>query len=280
MIAHSSLGNSPFERSRNLRDKILSGEISLGGYIKNRIYGTLHCASGKRMKLSNRVFFKDETEALAHGYRPCAHCMPEKYKRWMKNLIPKDGEVYFYPDLFTSAESDRLYDTLSKEITWKQEPIFIMGKSILQPRLTAWYGDTDKPYSYSGITMNPQPWTPALLEIKSKIEAIAGVSFTNALLNFYRDGQDSMGWHRDNEKELGINPVIGSVSFGSPRTFHLKHYHDKTLIEKIPLTHGSFLLMQGSTQHYWLHSIPKQLKITAGRINLTFRVIKIASSGL
>jgi alkylated DNA repair dioxygenase AlkB len=198
----------------------------------------------------------------------------------LENLIPRDGEVYFYPELFTKEDSDRLYETLSTAIAWKQEPVFIMGKSIPQPRLTAWYGDTDKSYSYSGITMSPHAWTPALLEIKAKIEAIAGVKFTNALLNFYRDGQDSMGWHRDNEKELGMNPVIGSVSFGSPRTFHLKHYQDKTLIEKISLTHGSFLLMQGSTQHHWLHSIPKQLKITAGRINLTFRIIKTASSGL
>lgn len=198
----------------------------------------------------------------------------------MENLIPKDGEVYFYPDLFSAEDSDRLYDTLSTDIAWKQEPIFIMGKSIPQPRLTAWYGDTDKPYSYSGITMQPHVWTAPLLEIKSKIEAIAGVTFTNALLNFYRDGRDSMGWHRDNEKELGINPVIGSVSFGSPRTFQLRHYQDKTLVEKIPLTHGSFLLMRGSTQHHWLHSIPKQLKVRAGRINLTFRIIKTASSGL
>ncbi|SEW45239.1 Alkylated DNA repair dioxygenase AlkB [Chitinophaga sp. YR573] len=191
----------------------------------------------------------------------------------MHNLLPKDGEVYFYPELFTAPESDYFFDILSKEIAWKQEPVFIMGRNILQPRLTAWYGDPDKPYSYSGITMQPHPWTPALMEIKSRIEAVAGVRFTSALLNFYRDGQDSMGWHRDNEKELGINPVIGSVSFGSPRTFALKHYTDKTLTEKIPLTHGSFLLMKGSTQHHWLHSIPKQLKVTAGRINLTFRII-------
>ncbi|SFD84393.1 Alkylated DNA repair dioxygenase AlkB [Chitinophaga sp. CF118] len=279
MIAHRSLGNTPFEISRNLKNKILSGEIALGGYRKNKIYGTLNCTSGKRMKIENRVFFKNEAEAIANGYRPCAHCLPEKYKHWMQNLLPEDGEVYFYPELFTTVESDRLYELLSREIEWKQEPIFIMGKSILQPRLTAWYGDIDKPYSYSGITMEPHHWTPALLEIKSKIETIAGVCFTSVLLNFYRDGKDSMGWHRDNEKELGVNPVIGSVSFGSPRTFCLKHYKEKTLIKKIPLTHGSFLLMKGSTQHHWLHSIPKQPGITGGRINLTFRVIKTARSG-
>jgi len=191
-----------------------------------------------------------------------------------RNLLPKDGEAYFYPSLFSTEESDRLYNALLTDIDWKQEPIFIMGKSILQPRLTAWYGDADKPYSYSGITMTPQIWTPALLEIRSRIEPLAGVTFSSVLLNYYRNGQDSMGFHRDNEKELGINPVIGSVSFGTPRNFVFKHYSDKTLSEKLSLTHGSFLLMTGSTQHHWLHGIPKQLKITEGRINLTFRVIK------
>jgi alkylated DNA repair dioxygenase AlkB len=197
----------------------------------------------------------------------------------MENLIPRDGEVYLYPELFTKEESDNFYTILSEEIAWKQEPVFMMGKQIMQPRLTAFYGDTDKPYSYSGITMQPHAWTPALCTIKSRIEKIAEVHFTNALLNYYRDGQDSMGYHRDNEKELGVNPVIGSVSFGSPRTFYLKHYTDKKLTEKIPLTHGSFLLMKGATQHHWLHSIPKQPKITAGRINLTFRIIKTARTG-
>lgn len=267
MITHSD--NNLFTIGR----QILTGEITLGGYKKNKIYGRIHCASGKRMKKENRVFFRDETDALLHGYRPCAHCMPEKYKYWMQNLLPKDGEVYFYPELFTAAESDRLFATLVSSIEWKQEPVFIMGKSILQPRLTAWYGDDDKPYSYSGITMSPHAWTPALLEIKTRIEAVADVTFTSVLLNFYRDGKDSMGYHRDNEKELGINPVIGSVSFGSPRNFLMKHYKKKTLTQKITLTHGSFLLMKGATQHHWMHSIPKQATITAGRINLTFRVI-------
>ncbi|MEX6686443.1 alpha-ketoglutarate-dependent dioxygenase AlkB [Danxiaibacter flavus] len=190
-----------------------------------------------------------------------------------KNLLPFDGEVYLFPALFTKEESSKLYDLLAESIQWKQEPIVIFGKQIMQPRLTAWYGDEQKPYSYSGITMHPHPWSKELLEIKHRIESVANHIFTSALLNFYRNGYDSMGWHKDNEKELGINPVIGSVSFGSDRTFCFKHAKEKTPTQKATLNSGSFLLMKGATQHHWLHSIPKEPKITEGRINLTFRTI-------
>lgn len=186
------------------------------------------------------------------------------------NLIPADGEVYFYPALFSPEESDQLFAALIENIQWKQEPVFIMGKEIMQPRLTAWYGDADKTYSYTGITMTPHAWTAELRLIKERIEKIAAHQFTSVLLNYYRDGKDSMGWHRDNEKELGKNPVIGSVSFGVPRHFHLKN---KDLRTKILLTHGSFLLMKCATQHHWYHSIQKELKVSGGRINLTFRTI-------
>lgn len=188
------------------------------------------------------------------------------------NLLPKDGEVYFYSSFFNEEESRGFFKTLEETIAWKQEPIKIMGKPIMQPRLTAWYGD-DHVYRYSGITMYPQPWTKELSEIKNRIEEACGHRFTNVLLNYYRDGRDSMGWHKDNEKELGINPVIGSVSFGTSRSFHFKHHADKNLKEKVLLTDGSFLLMAGSTQHHWFHSIPKAQKISEGRINLTFRTI-------
>lgn len=190
-----------------------------------------------------------------------------------ENLLPFDGITYFYPELFTPEESRDLFEILKNNTQWKQEPIKIMGREIMQPRLTAWYGDADKPYSYSGITMDPLSWTRELLMIKKRIEDVAQYHFTSALLNFYRDGKDSMGWHRDNEKELGKDPVIGSVSFGATRDFYLRHYKDKSLKIKVPLITGSFLLMAGSTQHYWYHSLPKSLKITEGRINITFRKI-------
>lgn len=190
-----------------------------------------------------------------------------------KNLLPFDGEVYLFPALFSAAESNALYELLSANIQWKQEPIVIFGREIMQPRLTAWYGDEQKPYSYSGITMHPHAWTKELLGIKHRIESVSNHTFTSALLNFYRNGSDSMGWHKDNEKELGINPVIGSVSFGAERTFCLKHGKEKKLSQKVVLRSGSFLLMKGVTQHHWLHSIPKEPKITQGRINITFRAI-------
>jgi alkylated DNA repair dioxygenase AlkB len=191
----------------------------------------------------------------------------------MQNLLPKDGEVYYYPDFFTKEESDRLFQELKTRVNWKQEPIKIFGREVMQPRLTAWYGDDDKPYSYSGITMHPEPWTPALDLIKERIEEVSGTRFTSALLNYYRNQQDSMGWHRDNEKELGPNPIIGSVSFGEAREFQFRHYYDKSIKQALLLTHGSFLLMKGSTQHYWEHALPKRSRVLGGRINLTFRKI-------
>ncbi|SKC86766.1 alpha-ketoglutarate-dependent dioxygenase AlkB family protein [Ohtaekwangia koreensis] len=189
-------------------------------------------------------------------------------------ILPKDGEVSFFPNLFTREESDVYFDVLMNEIPWKQEPIRIFGKTVMQPRLTAWYGDPGKHYSYSGITMSPANWTDALLKIKQRIETVSPVIFNSALLNLYRDQSDSMGWHRDNEKELGINPVIASVTFGATRRFLLRHYTDKDLKQSLALTHGSLLLMQGRTQHAWEHSVPKQSSIMGSRINITFRVIK------
>jgi alkylated DNA repair dioxygenase AlkB len=143
----------------------------------------------------------------------------------------------------------------------------------MQPRLTALYGDDNKSFSYSGITMKPYPWTEALIKIKQKIEIESGVVFTTALLNYYRNEKDSMGWHRDNEKELGPKPVIGSVSFGATREFQLRHYYEKNLRTSVELNHGSFLLMKNETQHHWEHAIPKKNKALDERINITFRVI-------
>ena len=144
---------------------------------------------------------------------------------------------------------------------------------MMQPRLTAFYGDPAKPYSYSGITMQVKPWNEGLLAIKNKIEEVAGVTFTGVLLNQYRNGLDSMGWHRDNEKELGINPVIGSVSFGATRKFQFRNFTEKKKLQSLELSNGSFLLMKGSTQHAWEHRVPKSREDIGIRINLTFRVL-------
>lgn len=197
----------------------------------------------------------------------------DTFKFTGNNILPKDGEVLFFPNYFSKADSDRLFKSLIDSILWQQDQIRIFGKMIDLPRLTAWYGEKDLSYAYSGISMKSNLWTPDLLEIKKHIEKEAKVNFTGVLLNLYRDGKDSVAWHCDDEKELGINPVIGSVSFGATRTFKFRHLQDK-IVEKVELTHGSFVLMQKETQHKWEHEIPKTSKRLTPRINLTFRVIQ------
>jgi len=184
-----------------------------------------------------------------------------------------DAEIIYYPQFFEKEQADIIFAKLVQEIPWQQDEIRVYGKIHPQPRLTALFGNEGKPYSYSNITMQPHPWNLLLQKIKMKIENIAAVNFTTVLLNQYRDGKDSNGWHTDNEKELGINPVIASLSFGAERTFQLKHNLDKDLKKSIILEHGSLLLMKGTTQHFWKHQIPKTAKPIGPRINATFRVI-------
>jgi len=187
------------------------------------------------------------------------------------NII--DGDIDYFPNLFTASESDNFFEKLKTDINWVQEEISFYGKTHNLPRLTAWYGDSDKRYTYSGITVNALPWSSLLLDIKEKIESVSNIAFNSVLLNFYRDGNDGVSWHSDDEKELGENPIIGSVSFGEIRPFQLKHkFLDEKI--KIELNHGSFLLMKGETQHNWVHQIPKTKKQIKERINLTFRIIK------
>ena len=185
-----------------------------------------------------------------------------------------DADLVFYPSYFTKQESDAFFEELQSHTKWTQEQIRIYGKTIQVPRLTAWYGDDDTSYSYSGITMTAEPWTPTLREIKEKTEKTTDKVFNSVLMNLYRDGQDSVSWHSDDEAELGRNPVIGSVSFGGDRNFQFKHRYSTGLRHEIRLSHGSFLLMKGPTQHYWSHQIPKTKKPCCPRINLTFRVIE------
>jgi alkylated DNA repair dioxygenase AlkB len=184
-----------------------------------------------------------------------------------------NGEYIYIPNFFTTSESNIYFQILKNDILWKQESMNIYGKHVLFPRLTSWYGDNDKPYSFSGIMLRPNSWTDELLEIKRKIEPIAKNRFNSVLLNRYRNGNDSISWHTDAEKELGLNPIIGSVNFGATRKFQLRHINTKEKIE-IDLTHGSLLIMKGELQHYWQHQVPKTTKNVNERINLTFRVIK------
>jgi alkylated DNA repair dioxygenase AlkB len=194
--------------------------------------------------------------------------------RACERLDMPDAEVILYRAFFPREQSNAFYDDLRCKANWKQEQIKFYGKLIDLPRLTAWYGDEGKSYTYSGITVAPDPWIPSLLVIKRAIEAVSGVVFNSVLLNFYRGERDSVAWHADDEPELGNNPVIGSVSFGGIRSFQFKHKRDKALRKKIELAHGSYLLMKGATQHHWLHQVPKETKPRTPRINLTFRVIQ------
>ncbi|MFB9052977.1 alpha-ketoglutarate-dependent dioxygenase AlkB [Formosa undariae] len=188
-------------------------------------------------------------------------------------LKMKDAEVIYFPAFFNSSEADFYFKSLLNSVTWQQDDIRIFGKTMPQPRLTALYANNEKPYSYSGITMTPQEFNTPLSIIKTKIESETQHKFTTCLCNLYRDGNDSNGWHSDNEKELGQNPIIASVSFGAARVFHLKHRKDANLKQKLILQHGSLLLMKGETQKHWLHQVPKTKKVIGQRINLTFRTV-------
>jgi len=193
--------------------------------------------------------------------------------QYLKYDLP-DAEITLYNSFFTKEESELLYKNLIEKIKWEQYQITIFGKTMNQPRLTALYGDDCITYSYSGLQLKAIPWNEDLMLIKSRIEKISNETFSCVLLNYYRDGRDSMGWHADNEKELGKNPVIASVSFGTTRPFQLKHNNRKDLNKvEIELSDGSLLLMKGTTQHHWKHQIPKSAKPIAPRINLTFRLI-------
>ena len=200
----------------------------------------------------------------------------------MNLLFPKeplhfclpDADIKYYSNFFESNRANDFFDQLKNEIPWQQDNITVYGKTYQQPRLTALFGNEGKRYSYSNIVMQPNAWNPLLLFIKNEIEKICQENFTTVLLNYYRDGKDSNGWHADNEKELGTNPVIASVSFGAQRNFHLQHNTIKKQKLKVNLEHGSLLVMKGTTQHFWKHQIPKTTKNIGVRINLTFRIIK------
>ncbi len=190
-----------------------------------------------------------------------------------ERLPLQDADIRYYRCFSEPETAERYFQTLLCEVDWEQRMLLVYGKRHPEPRLTAWYGDEGAQYSYSGTTRYPKPWTPLLLEIKQRVEQAAGVRYNSLLLNQYRDGKDSVSWHSDDEAGLGRNPSIASVSFGAVRSFHLRHRQDKHLRHKLDLGHGSLLLMQGPTQHYWHHQVPKTSRAVGRRINLTFRLV-------
>lgn len=202
----------------------------------------------------------------------------------MKLLVPpnnidcwqlpiSNAEIFYYPNFYAQEKSKELFKKLLSETPWQQDDITIFGKTYQQPRLTALYGDNNKQYKYSNIVMHPKLFTNTLLEIKNDVEKICSKTFTSVLLNLYRNGKDSNGWHSDNEKELGNLPLIASLSFGAKRVFQLKHITETSQRYKIELENGSLLIMGGDTQTNFKHQLPKTMRPLTQRINLTFRTI-------
>ncbi len=190
--------------------------------------------------------------------------------------IPLPGaDLLYWPARdWEAAASGKLFARLQEEIPWRKEQITLFGKTHLQPRLICWMGDPDCRYTYSGKQWEPQSWHPLVAELKHEVEHIIGHRFNSVLLNLYRDGQDSMGFHADDEPELGHRPVIASLSLGAMRIMHFRHRQDRTLETfRLPLEDGSLLLMRGDTQSNWKHAIPKRRSCTGPRLNLTFRTI-------
>lgn len=185
-----------------------------------------------------------------------------------------DAQLQFFPAAFSPEEADHYLACCLHQLPWRQDHITIAGRRIAIPRLQNWFGDSGAHYSYSGIALSPLPLTPFLLQIRARVEALCGHKFNALLANHYRDGTDSVSWHSDDERELGDQPVIASVSFGVTRQFEMRHRHLRTLgTRRLALHHGSVLIMRGDTQRCWQHQIPKEHGVELPRINLTLRRI-------
>lgn len=188
------------------------------------------------------------------------------------NVLNKDGEANYYGKIMSTSEANTYYNLLLNNIKWKNDEALYQGKHIVTRRKVAWYGDQGFLYTYSNTTKQAIPWTNELLDLKRKIELITNSLFNSCLLNLYHNGNEGMTWHSDDEKSLGKNTFIASLSFGAERKFSFKHKRTKQTISLL-LENGSLLLMKGNTQLNWLHSLPLSTKIINPRINLTFRTI-------
>lgn len=187
-----------------------------------------------------------------------------------ENLLPYDGVLLYIPHFLPTEESDRIFGSLMDEIEWKPDEAILYGKHITTKRSVAWYAEKGFSYRYSGTTKTALPWSPLLIELKTKVESVTKEVFNSCLLNLYHDGSEGMAWHSDDETSLRPNSTIASVSFGAERIFRYKHKKTGEQVE-LQLEHGSLLLMKDVIQRYWLHSLPKAMKVKRPRINLTFR---------
>jgi alkylated DNA repair dioxygenase AlkB len=185
------------------------------------------------------------------------------------------AEARYWPHFLDSKYAWQLLEHLIAKMPYRQDKIMMFGRPVLQPRLVCWMADPGFNIKYSGLIMVPTPWDPEVLVLKQQVEAITKATYNSVLINYYRDGHDSMGWHADNEKELGLNPIIASVSLGANRKFCLKSNHStkgiQTQATSLLLEHGSLLLMGLGVQNHYKHQLPKTAKTLGTRINLTFR---------
>ncbi len=196
----------------------------------------------------------------------------------MKNILPFDGELYLISEFYPKDQADQLFARLMQTLAWREETIFLYGRWLKVPRLMCWYGDKQADYKYSGLNNQPISWTKELLAIKKDIEAFYPCTFNSVMANLYRNGKDSMGCHADDEKELGINPVIASLSLGEQRFLRFRHKQSKEKLD-VQLKHGELLIMAGEIQHHWRHEVPKTKKTKTERINLTFRRVLTYDQG-
>ena len=194
----------------------------------------------------------------------------------IENILPFDGDVFYYGVIMNQKKATYYFDKLLNTIQWKHDELIIFGKHIITKRKVAWYGNKGLEYTYSNSTKKAIVWTNELIELKKSIEKISNTSFNSCLLNLYHDGEEGMSWHSDNEKELGEDPIIASLSLGAGRKFVFKHKISKQKVS-IYLERGSLLVMKGKTQGLWLHALPKTKKVKSPRINLTFRKILITN---
>jgi len=199
--------------------------------------------------------------------------------RQLLPLAAPDADLRFMHGFYPPDECAALFSALLEQTPWRQERIEVWGKVHAQPRLTSWHGDPGTDYTYSGVTLATCPWTPVLARIRHDIEAATAQRYNSVLLNLYRDQHDSVGWHSDNERELGAEPVIASLSLGETRSFRLRHRARSHAPLSIDLTDGSLLLMAGATQRHWQHTVPKERREKGPRINLTFRRIAQTHAG-
>ncbi|MGF6492268.1 alkylated DNA repair dioxygenase AlkB [Luteibacter sp. 621] len=186
-----------------------------------------------------------------------------------------DADVRLFPDALTTEEADFALRRLLSKTPWAQREVVVWGKKRMQPRQVAWYGDPDASYRYSGASFDPLPWTGLLKRLRTRMENLSGTHFNSVLLNLYRDGNDSMGWHSDDEPELGPAPIIASLTLGASRTFLFRRRNaNGESPVKVVLAHGTMLLMGGDTQRNWQHAINKEAGVSGPRINLTFRSVR------